>query len=190
VTSRPSRRLLQAGVALLLLAGVYYVRARSNAGPEGGADWHRTPAGNSPRSPDLDSSRSPTAESSPSPSGAPSRSAEPTSGRSGLSVLDAFQSRRSNIEVVTGGRVTRVLADDREGAQHQRFLVRIAGSVTVLVAHNLDLAPRVPLAAGDSVELRGEYEWNQLGGVVHWTHRDPGGRHEAGWIRHAGRLYQ
>ena len=62
--------------------------------------------------------------------------------------------------------------------------------MTVLVAHNLDLAPRVPLTVGDSVELRGEYEWNDRGGVLHWTHRDPGGRHDAGWIRHAGRLYQ
>ena len=91
---------------------------------------------------------------------------------------------------MTLGRVTRVLADDREGARHQRFLVRVAGSVTVLVAHNLDLAPRVPLAVGDSVELQGEYEWNDRGGVLHWTHRDPDGRHDAGWIRHGGRLYQ
>jgi hypothetical protein len=83
----------------------------------------------------------------------------------------------------------RLLPDDREGARHERFLVRIEG-VSVLVAHNLDRAPRVPLEAGDSVQLRGEYEWNEKGGVIHWTHRDPDGRHDAGWIRHEGRLYQ
>lgn len=83
-----------------------------------------------------------------------------------------------------------MLADDRDGSRHQRFLVSVADQVSVLVAHNVDLAPRVPLAPGDSVELRGEYEWNDRGGVMHWTHRDPDGRHEAGWIRHDGRLYQ
>ena len=60
----------------------------------------------------------------------------------------------------------------------------------MLVAHNLDLAPRVPVAVGDSIELKGEYEWNPKGGVVHWNHRDPEGRHETGWIRYQGRLYQ
>lgn len=174
--SRSLRRLLRAGIALLLLAGLYYVRTRSSGGPDGGVGSRRAPAAGSDRSPGSDSTASP-AEDAP-----PSRSA-------GVSVLDAFRSHRSGIEVTTGGRVTRVLADDREGSRHQRFLVRVAGPVTVLVAHNLDLAPRVPLAAGDSVDLRGEYEWNDRGGVLHWTHRDPGGRHEAGWVRYAGRLY-
>ena len=86
--------------------------------------------------------------------------------------------------------MTRVLSDDREGSRHQRFIVRIEGRVSVLVAHNIDLAPRVPVAPGDSVELRGEYEWTARGGVLHWTHHDPAGRHAAGWIRHGGRVYE
>ena len=106
------------------------------------------------------------------------------------SVMDAFRARRSGVEIETGGRVTRVLADDRQGSRHQRFLIRVVGTVSVLVAHNIDLAPRVPVAAGDSVELRGEYEWNERGGVLHWTHRDPAGHHPPGWIRHEGRLYE
>jgi hypothetical protein len=86
------------------------------------------------------------------------------------------------VEVETGGRVLRLLPDDRKGSSHQRFLLCVGGT-TVLVAHNLDLARRISLAPGDSVELRGEYEWNSRGGVIHWTHPDPEGRHEAGWIR-------
>ncbi|HEX2638312.1 MAG TPA: DUF3465 domain-containing protein, partial [Gemmatimonadales bacterium] len=84
----------------------------------------------------------------------------------------------------------RVLKDDVAGSPHERFLLRVDGGTSVLVAHNLALAPRVPLAPGDSVEIRGVYEWNDKGGVIHWTHRDPDGRHEAGWIRHEGRVYQ
>jgi hypothetical protein len=91
------------------------------------------------------------------------------------------------VEVETGGRVVRLLPDDRQGSPHQRFLLRVGGGMTVLVAHNLDLASRVSVAPGDSVELRGEYEWNPKGGVIHWTHPDPAGRHEEGWIRQAVR---
>jgi uncharacterized protein DUF3465 len=113
-----------------------------------------------------------------------------TSSDAGTSVAEAFRSRRSNVEVEAGGRVVRVLPDDPDGSRHERFLVRVDGETTVLVAHNLDLAARIPLAVGDSIELRGEYDWNPKGGVIHWTHRDPDGRHQAGWIRYRGRLYQ
>jgi hypothetical protein len=84
-----------------------------------------------------------------------------------------------------------VLPDDNEGSRHQRFIVRLASGRTVLIAHNIDLAPRVEgLTAGDSVEFSGEFENNDKGGVVHWTHHDPDGRHVGGWIKHGGRVYQ
>jgi hypothetical protein len=85
--------------------------------------------------------------------------------------------------------VIRVLADDREGNRHQRFLVRVDGGLTVLVAHNLALAPRVPLRVGDTVAIRGEYDWTPKGGVLHWTHDDPEGRHPAGYVELEGRRY-
>jgi len=107
----------------------------------------------------------------------------------GAAVLEAFNARRSGVEVEATGVVARRLADDRKGLPHERFILRV-GDLTVLVAHNTELAPVVPVAVGDTVEVRGEYEWNQLGGVIHWTHRDPDGRHAPGWIRLRGRLYQ
>src|SRR5687767_6374328 len=114
-----------------------------------------------------------------------------TSPRSEQALTAAFENRRSDVQVRGSGRVSRVLADDNEGSRHQRFIVQLASGQTVLVAHNIDLADRVAaIKAGDSVEFNGEYEWNERGGVIHWTHRDPQGVHEAGWIKHAGRTYQ
>lgn len=104
---------------------------------------------------------------------------------------EAFDRRQSNVQIRGQGVVTRVLKDDLDGSRHQRFILRLDSGQTLLVAHNIDLAPRVEnLSSGDSVEFFGEYEWNSKGGVIHWTHHDPGGRHVAGWIKHQGRTYQ
>jgi hypothetical protein len=104
---------------------------------------------------------------------------------------DAYERRQSDIQVQGEGIVTKILADDLDGSRHQRFILRLSSGQTVLVAHNIDLAPRIGgLRTGDSVAFYGEYEWNQKGGVIHWTHHDPGGRHTAGWLKHGGELYQ
>lgn len=89
------------------------------------------------------------------------------------------------------GTVIRILPDDTSGDRHQRFLLRLQSGATLLVAHNIDIAPRVePLHEGDTVEYKGEFAWNPKGGVVHWTHHDPAGRHPDGWLRHDGRTFQ
>ena len=98
---------------------------------------------------------------------------------------------RANTQFEAEGIVEKVLPDDLKGSRHQRFIVRLASGRTVLIAHNIDLAPRVAdLKAGDSMSFSGEFEENDRGGVVHWTHHDPAGRHVDGWIRHDGRTYQ
>ncbi len=102
----------------------------------------------------------------------------------------AFASRAQAVEVQGEGTVVRILADDEEGNRHQRFILRLASGQTLLVAHNIDAAPRVEgLQPGDTVAFRGVYEWNAEGGIIHWTHRDPGGGHAPGWLRYAGRQY-
>lgn len=106
------------------------------------------------------------------------------------SVDELFAARRSDVVVELEGEVSRVLADDLEGSRHQRFIVELASGHTVLVAHNIDLAPRVPVNRRDRVGVRGEYEWNERGGVLHWTHHDPQGRRPGGWVRHGGREYR
>ena len=98
---------------------------------------------------------------------------------------------RSGQQVQAGGEVIRVLSDDNDGSRHQRFIVRLSSGRTLLVAHNIDVAPRVPsIRAGDTVSFSGEFEWNDKGGVIHWTHRDPQNRHLAGWIEYKGKRYQ
>lgn len=111
--------------------------------------------------------------------------------QSALVSSDRLGADASNTQVRGAGVVSRLLPDDNDGSRHQRFIIRLQSGQTLLVAHNIDLAPRVvDLKEGDIVEYNGEYEWNPKGGVVHWTHQDPAGRHVAGWLKHDGRLFQ
>jgi hypothetical protein len=101
------------------------------------------------------------------------------------------QAPASGSQIRGSGEVVRLLADDNDGSRHQRFILRLPSGQTLLVAHNIDLAERVAgLRVGDRVEFSGEYEPNPQGGVVHWTHRDPAGRHPGGWLKHGGREYR
>lgn len=103
----------------------------------------------------------------------------------------AFANRSSDIQVEGEGKVTRLLSDDLNGSRHQRFIVQLASGLTVLITHNIDIAPRIDaLSIGDSVRFNGEYVWNEKGGLIHWTHHDPRGRHVAGWIVHNGKTYK
>jgi hypothetical protein len=98
---------------------------------------------------------------------------------------------RSGQQVRGSGVVIRVLSDDNDGSRHQRFIVRLDSGRTLLIAHNIDLAPRVAsLQKGDTIAFAGQYEWNDKGGVIHWTHHDPQGQHTPGWIEHDGRRYR
>ena len=121
------------------------------------------------------------------PQQAPAPGAPVATASAGVALADDHATR----EVTGRGTVIGLLRDDTEGDRHQRILLRLPDGHTLLVAHNIDLAPRVaPLQVGDTLEFRGEYVWNDKGGVLHWTHRDPAGRHAAGWLRHAGRTFQ
>jgi hypothetical protein len=103
----------------------------------------------------------------------------------------AFENRQSNVQVRGSGVVVRILPDDLQGGRHQRFILRLSSGQTVLISHNIDLAPRVDaIREGDTVGFYGEYEWNSKGGLVHWTHHDPAGRHKGGWLKHNGSTYQ
>lgn len=126
------------------------------------------------------------AATTPADANVTERAADPTAALEAL-----VAARRGNEMVTVTAPVARVLPDDTNGSAHQRFLIGLPSGNRVLVAHNIDLAPRVDaLAEGDTVTVRGEFEWNDKGGVLHWTHHDPAGRHQGGWIEHDGRKYE
>ncbi|MHB8051442.1 MAG: DUF3465 domain-containing protein [Coriobacteriia bacterium] len=106
-------------------------------------------------------------------------------------IENAYEDRRNDLQVAGSGTVIRTLADDHDGSRHQRFILELESGHTLLIAHNIDVAPRIPdVREGDTVEFYGVYEYNDQGGVIHWTHHDPEGLHEGGWLKHEGAIYQ
>lgn len=106
-------------------------------------------------------------------------------------IMQAYQQQRSNIQAQSRGEVKAILADDNEGSRHQKMILKLENGLTVLIAHNIDLAPRIEgLKKGDIVEFYGEYEYSEKGGVIHWTHHDPRGKHTDGWLKYKGKIYQ
>lgn len=106
-------------------------------------------------------------------------------------IMKAYKQQISNIQVQSKGEVKAILADDNDGSRHQKMILKLENGLTVLVAHNIDLAPRVEgLRKGEIVEFYGEYEYSPKGGVIHWTHHDPQAKHVDGWLKYQGKSYQ
>lgn len=106
-------------------------------------------------------------------------------------LANLYAKNLSNVQVYGTGTVVAILSDDLDGSRHQRFIIELNSKQTLLVAHNIDLSPRIDeLSLNDRVEFFGEYEWSDKGGVIHWTHHDPAGVHVNGWILHNNIIYQ
>jgi hypothetical protein len=108
-----------------------------------------------------------------------------------------FREKRSDTWVETRGVVERLLPDDRDtydgSDTHQRLILRTDDGINILVAHNLCTSDRVPAKPGDRLTLRGEYEWTEKGGTLHFTHKPKFATRDAtrsGWIEHAGNRYE
>lgn len=110
---------------------------------------------------------------------------------SDLVLQNAFKNGSYDLQVEGSGTVIKLLPDDNIDSRHQKFIIKLSSGQTLLISHNIDLAPNInDLSYGDQVEFYGEYEWNSKGGVIHWTHRDPKNYHVDGWLKHNGKIYQ
>jgi len=103
-------------------------------------------------------------------------------------VYDAWRAQRSNVEVTAAGSVAGILGLRRgPSGLHEGFLLHLSGAaghgLTVRVEDNVDITGEIPLAQGAQVEVRGEYVYDSRGGLIHYTHHDPRGRHPAGYVR-------
>jgi hypothetical protein len=91
-------------------------------------------------------------------------------------------------EVTVRGTVTMLLPDSNGPAgPHEDFDILVNG-YTVEVDHNLTLAPRVPVQAGDTVTIHGQFEPDPGRPVIHYTHHATA-THEGGWIELNGKKY-
>ena len=72
--------------------------------------------------------------------------------------------------MTVSGVVTQLLPDSTgPDGPHEDFDVAVAGHV-VEIDHNLTLAPRVPVAVGDTVTIHGQFEPDPGHPVIHYTH--------------------
>ena len=121
----------------------------------------------------------------------PSTTPSATQNMDAGAITEAFGAHRNLPQVQGSGIVVKVLKDDTKGLKHQKFLLKVSDNITILIAHNLDLAPRVDdIHEGDWIAFKGEYIYTAKGGTVHWTHKDPRGNHQAGWLKHNGKTYE
>ena len=89
------------------------------------------------------------------------------------------------------GTIIRLLNDDNQGSRHQKFIIKQLSGRTLLIAHNIDIAPKIySIQKGKIIKFCGEYINNSRGGIVHWTHHDPQGKHRNGWLKYQGESYQ
>jgi hypothetical protein len=109
-----------------------------------------------------------------------------------VAVCAAFSAQRSGVEVVAQGSVTHVLGVQAgRSSPHEGFLLRLDSgcAIVVRVEVNTDFTGTIPLSIGQRVLVKGDYEYYSRGGVIHWTHRDPRGRHENGYVDVNGTMY-
>ena len=107
-----------------------------------------------------------------------------------VAILDAVAAKKSGSIVQGFAAVKSILPDDAEGGKHQNFAAALENGHTLQFRHNIDIAPRVPVKLADLIEFRGQLEWNEQGGTVHWTHHDPDMKHEDGWIKLNDKVYR
>jgi hypothetical protein len=106
-------------------------------------------------------------------------------------IQNLYNNKQSDVWVHGKGTVTRILPDDTDGDKHQKFILELSTGQTLLVAHNIDIAPRIAdIQVGDTISFYGEYIYSEQGGTLHWTHHDPDGSSEGGYLEKNGVFFK
>lgn len=123
--------------------------------------------------------------------GAPAISPAVSASPDDAAIAADFANHRSQVEVTADGVVVRILPDRSSSTgTHEQFIVKLTSQdVTVEIEHNISIGTRAPVRDGDHVIVHGEYIWNSQGGLIHFTHHDPQGTHEDGYIVDNGTTY-
>ncbi len=99
--------------------------------------------------------------------------------------------KESKFIEIQNATVQQLLRDDNRGIRHQKWLVQINPDTTIMVVYNIDLAERVPLTVGDTINLGGELVFDDRTGepLMHWTHEDPRHKRRMGYVLFNGKKY-
>lgn len=104
-----------------------------------------------------------------------------------------YASGSGGVEVIAQGTVLGILGT-RGGpsGEHEGFLLKLNEQCDLLlrVETNVDITGPVPLQTGEVVTVKGQFEDDPEGGVIHWTHHDPSGRHVSGYVEADGKIYE
>jgi len=191
------------GILVVVAAGILYLVGQFLGIDLTGSDRKgdgRTPDGTAPQQEEAPRKKAPRTQPRAPESGTPAPDAGAIPGQGEVKAPtrrdDSAQIQRYFRGLVSGqmveakGEIVHILPVDNEGDRHQVFLVELTNGITLKIAHNIDLAPEVPITKRDRIRFFGQYEYNDKGGVVHWTHHDPGQRRAGGWLEHNGKKYE
>jgi hypothetical protein len=115
-----------------------------------------------------------------------------TPGPNDAAVCAAFQQQLSGVEVIADGTVAQKLGTAQgPSGEHEGFSLRLRSgcALTLRVETNTAFTGPIPLRVGERVTVKGEFDYDTDGGVIHWTHRAMGSHHQSGYVEAGGRFY-
>lgn len=104
-------------------------------------------------------------------------------------VEKAYYEKQSDLMVEVAGEVVRTVQPGEGNEGHQEFQMRLPNGQLLLVVRNTSDGSRIPVEVNDMVTVRGEYQWSELGGIIHDAQRDYSLDRRHGWIELDGERY-
>lgn len=115
-----------------------------------------------------------------------------TPGPDDAALCRAITAQASGTEVIVDGTVASLLGTSTgPSGAHEGFLLRLRSGCdqTIRVETNVGFTGPIPLRAGERVTVKGEYDHDPDGEVIHFTHRELRGRHPGGYVEVSGTYY-